>query len=75
MQWRTSDDQTRQQSRADCHLDAFRARVESLAANARHPLEITHHGGLCLGQRLLADLQVARRTRSGFGDADGTVSR
>jgi hypothetical protein len=70
--WRTSDDQSRQQSQADCDVDAIRAGFSSLAGDARHPLEIAGHGRLWLGQALLDDLQMAQRTRSHFGDADGT---
>ena len=74
MDWRTSDDQTRQQANADRHVDAIRASLGSLAATARHSLEITDHGRLRLGPALFDDLQMARRTRSRFGDADGRVT-
>ena len=74
MDWRTSDDQTRQQSQADCHRHAIRARSGSLAGITRHSLEITNHGRLRLGTALFDDLQMARRTRSRFGDADDRVT-
>jgi hypothetical protein len=74
MNWRTRDDQTRQQSQADCHVDAIRARLGSLAGTARHSLEITNHGRLRLGTALFDDLQMARRTRQRFGAADVVVT-
>jgi hypothetical protein len=74
MDWRTSDDQTRQQSNAHRDVDAIRADLGSLAATARHSLEIIDHGRLRLGTALFDDLQMARRTRSRFGDADDRVT-
>jgi hypothetical protein len=74
MHWRTSDDQTRQQSQADCHLDAIRACSGSLAGIARHSFEITDHGRLWLGAALFNDLQMARSTGNRFSVADERVT-
>jgi hypothetical protein len=66
MDWRTSDEQARNEINAE-RLDGREAGLGALARTAHPTLEQAGHRRIRLGATLFDDLQVARGIRGRFG--------
>jgi hypothetical protein len=66
MDWRTSDEQARNEINAE-RLDGHEAGLGALAGTAHPTLEQAGRRRIRLGATLFNDLQVARGTRGRFG--------